>query len=987
MRNCTASVIQRIKYKGRWLLPSAFLPSASAILDKAGILPNQVVDLWGKLSDSDRSKRFLRSFRSWTPAEYRSARWRARCSSLLSKRGIGTPSYGSMYTKSTIVSNTISNPPFSPPSPSPSHSPSPSKSSPSVTRSSPAPLTGKNYLPLSSSLPLDHLRDSSTLPLPHCDNGSSNTIPGYDYSSITRDVESSNANTSERAGSCPLPSILPPLPRAVGPRKITSLGTFNTRTLKSVWKRYELVNYMENKRISVLAIQSHCILDKDLAPGAYNVESLGSYKFIYTSADIHGVGGVGFFVCNETYEAIASVTSYSIRVLRICLAIKSEFKNCMYSVYSPTACSDMSVRNDFFNFLSDCINNEPKGNMVVIFGDFNAVLPQVSLPSLPMNDNSNLFMEFLMANELIASNTLFQKRATQLFSFYGTNQRKTVLDYILIRTKWSRSCLNCNACLIPTVSSDHNALIGKFRWTLARKSIQQRVIKRDFSLLKYENVRQLVTESFKSSLHNSTDPLLYTNFVISSANAVSKFLPPINRKNKRSPWTNNDITSLRNDTVRKRYQFLNDKTDLNRLAMTASFLELSELYKRKHVDYIDECCKSLEGLKGDHQSNAAWKLIDTLTGRKSRPEGVITADSPSDRIGIWESHFKNLLSSSEFDKHLSENIPVLEPIMLSPLPLPEFKTGPFSTEELRGALSTMKSNRAMGVDQVPAELLKCQEIEGELLSILNQAYESRKPCSEWLAQYIIPVHKKGSLSDCNNYRGIALMSITAKLFNRLLLNRLKIIDPYLRGNQNGFRSNRSTSQQILALRRLIETVKMHQNEKLLAVFIDFTKAFDSINWTVMERILALYYVPLELVQVIMMMYRGSVAIVKTKDGESGPIPLSVGVLQGDTLAPYLFIIMVDYVMRNSVDIQPDLFYQTVHGSKRASSRGPKDEFLTDLDFADDIVLFPSSFGNAQIIIDRFVSVAETAGLRLNISETGWVTGKVKRVRFLSTKIL
>ena len=121
-----------------------------------------------------------------------------------------------------------------------------------------------------------------------------------------------------------------------------------------------------------------------------------------------------------------------------------------------------------------------------------------------------------------------------------------------------------------------------------------------------------------------------------------------------------------------------------------------------------------------------------------------------------------------------------------------------------------------------------------------------------------------------------------------------------------------------------------------------------------------------------MMYRGSVAIVKNKDGESGPILLSVGVLQGDTRAPYPFIIMVDYLMRNSVDTQPYLFYQTLHGSKRASSRGPKDEFLTDLDFADDTVLFPSSFGSIQIIIDRFVSVAETVGLRLNIFKTEYI---------------
>ena len=47
----------------------------------------------------------------------------------------------------------------------------------------------------------------------------------------------------------------------------------------------------------------------------------------------------------------------------------------------------------------------------------------------------------------------------------------------------------------------------------------------------------------------------------------------------------------------------------------------------------------------------------------------------------------------------------------------------------------------------------------------------------------------------------------------------------------------------------------------------------------MEKILALYYIPSELIELIMMMYIGSVAIVKTRDGKSGSIPLSVGILQ------------------------------------------------------------------------------------------------------------
>jgi len=72
------------------------------------------------------------------------------------------------------------------------------------------------------------------------------------------------------------------------------------------------------------------------------------------------------------------------------------------------------------------------------------------------------------------------------------------------------------------------------------------------------------------------------------------------------------------------------------------------------------------------------------------------------------------------------------------------------------------------------------------------------------------------------------MSIIAKLYNRILLNRIKIsLDPYLRYNQNGFRANRSTTQHILSLKRIIEECQTKQDFNLIAVFIDFQKAFDS----------------------------------------------------------------------------------------------------------------------------------------------------------------
>ena len=73
------------------------------------------------------------------------------------------------------------------------------------------------------------------------------------------------------------------------------------------------------------------------------------------------------------------------------------------------------------------------------------------------------------------------------------------------------------------------------------------------------------------------------------------------------------------------------------------------------------------------------------------------------------------------------------------------------------------------------------------------------------------------------------MSIAAKLYNKMILNRLvPFVEPLLRKNQNGFRRGRSTLSQILCLRRIIEECNL-SNRDLAFVFVDFSKAFDSID--------------------------------------------------------------------------------------------------------------------------------------------------------------
>ena len=92
-----------------------------------------------------------------------------------------------------------------------------------------------------------------------------------------------------------------------------------------------------------------------------------------------------------------------------------------------------------------------------------------------------------------------------------------------------------------------------------------------------------------------------------------------------------------------------------------------------------------------------------------------------------------------------------------------------------------------------------------------------------------------------------------------------------------------------------------KNLQVTLLFVDFTKAFDSIHRGKMERILLAYGLPEETVAAIMILYRNTKVEVRSPDRDTDYFDIVAGVLQRDTLAPYLFIIYLDYVLRTSID--------------------------------------------------------------------------------------
>ncbi|VDP71198.1 unnamed protein product, partial [Schistosoma mattheei] len=108
---------------------------------------------------------------------------------------------------------------------------------------------------------------------------------------------------------------------------------------------------------------------------------------------------------------------------------------------------------------------------------------------------------------------------------------------------------------------------------------------------------------------------------------------------------------------------------------------------------------------------------------------------------------------------------------------------------------------------------------------------------DWKEGLLIKIPKKGDLSKCDNYRGITLLSIPRKIFNRVLLNRMKnCVDAQLRDQQTGFRKDRKCTDQIAALRIHVEQ-SIEWNSPPSINFIDYEKSFDSVDRTTLWKLL------------------------------------------------------------------------------------------------------------------------------------------------------
>ncbi|KAF7241799.1 Craniofacial development protein 2 [Varanus komodoensis] len=650
-------------------------------------------------------------------------------------------------------------------------------------------------------------------------------------------------------------------------------------------------------------IDKAALCETHLANEGQLTETGGGYTFFWCghSSDERHESGVGFAVKNHLVPKLARLPKgVNDRLMTMHLPLPRGKQATLISAYAPTMTNPDEVKDTFYEDLDALLSSVKHTDRLILLGDFNTrvgsdhsawdgVIGKNGIGKC--NSNGLLLLKTCTAHDLIITNTIFCLPTRKKTSWmHPRSKHWHLIDYVIVRRKDRQDVRVTKAMPSADCWTDHRLIISKLSLQIKPKRRPQR----NKTAMKKINVSKLRNPNTAASLAEDLDNQLselqleenaekdwkhFWDIVHSSA---LKVLGPSHRKQQ--DWfdeNDEEIKALLAEKHCLHRAHQNDplstvkKNDFNNARRTVqsklrkmqdSWLsvktdEIQKFADRNDVKRFYEALRSLYG----PQPSGSCPLLDS--------DGATLITEKTLILQRWAERFQSVLNHpSSINNGVIDRMPQAD--------TNHSLDAPLSKPETLQAISKLSSGKASGSDVIPAEVYK--EGGAMLVNKLTPLFQSF-----WNQGSILQEQRCIHRAPLQEER-----KLTSKILARVLLNRLTdhLEQDLLPEMQCGFRKECGTVDMIFAAQQLQEKCQ-EQNRELYTIFVDLTKAFDTVSRESLWHIMSKFGCPDRFILMVRQFHDGMTALVLDDGEASEAFPITNGVKQGCVLALTLFSIM------------------------------------------------------------------------------------------------
>lgn len=632
----------------------------------------------------------------------------------------------------------------------------------------------------------------------------------------------------------------------------------------------------------------------------------------------------------------------------------------VHNVYAPV---DQQEKQQFFSSL-ETESFEDRATHFVL-GDLNTPLdPRLdsSSPDLRYDPGRSSCLEWLARLGVVDAWRIHQNTKRV---FTGPLPRKNRLDYILLSEDFYERHYNDSRYFLPQHAGDHLAHTVSFRsgsqlhgrgyWKFPRYLLEYPLV-----VSAIEKEAEVVLGKLRSSPYPGKVWEKWKENIKSQ-------LQDMQKKLRMQDTVAVEAARVTLDQAAARYR--NASTDNNRSEFDEAMRNYKETVTRTS-QYNQDTAFDFHAANSEKSTRHFFRPLDTSLRRVSieevmTPTGNVSSNPQEISLRFLE-HWGSEMGDPDspagrapppdeaMQCKLLDSITRLVPEMNR-----EILNAPVTASDLAAAIRHMSASSAPGMDGLTAGFYQvAPDLFGECLSIVFNDQQRRGillPSQRKSA--VVLLHKKGSRAQPGNYRPIALIPVDVKVLSKALTYRLQSVVPDLvHTDQTGFVRGRSIHHHVRFLADLQDLVTS-LDEEAYALFLDFEKAFDRVNWDYMFRVLERMGCGAEFLQWVRLLYTEPQAHLLINQNIQPALFPTRGVKQGDPLSALLFLLTIEplgNLLRSHEEFGVCL---------------SEDHTSTGVFFADDTTLLGGSITNVQAQLELVEEYCKGSGAKLNLGKS------------------